>query len=167
MKSGAIVSLAGSGAGVLFSLEQWTHHPHNSMHLFGSRHVLSHGHTAPGCNPRDHFTNGSLSQALHYWLGHTETTHEPQAAASSGPLLSLGNSIWVTVTSACIFCSSKASFGRLLTLASNFEHLRDWSFRKDKIPCRTEELLKDSSRKAEEKHINITVLYINVPSCLW
>lgn len=42
------VSLAGPDAGVLFSLEQWTHHPHNSKCLFGSRHVLSSGHATPG-----------------------------------------------------------------------------------------------------------------------
>lgn len=59
-KSGVIVSLAGPGIGVLFSLEQWTYHPRNYRHLFGSRYVLSYGHAAPPCNPKDPFTIGSL-----------------------------------------------------------------------------------------------------------
>lgn len=51
VESGAIVSLAGAGIGVVLNLEQWTHHPHNSRHLSESRHVLSRGHAAPGTQP--------------------------------------------------------------------------------------------------------------------
>lgn len=113
---------------------------------------------------KNHFTNG-------LFLGHffggwgTQTTYGTRAALPSGSFSSVHDNIYVTITSSWTFWSSKAYQWPTFTLTSNFEHPRHWSFRKDKILCRTD-LFKDSVRKAEEEHINTAVLHVNLPSCL-
>lgn len=161
-KTKLTVSQAGPDAGVLFSLEQWTHHPHNSRSLFWSRCVK-----AWPCSTRslkNHFTNGLfLSHFSGDW--DTQTTCDTRAALPSGSFSPVHDNICVTITLSRTFWSSKACWWPTFTLASNFEHPRHWSIRKDKILCRTD-LFKDSARKAEEEHINTAVLYVNLPNCL-
>lgn len=100
---------------------------------------------------KNHFINGLfLSHFSSDWG--TQTTCETRAALPSGSFSSVHDNICVTITLSWTFWSSETCWWPTFTLASNFEHQRHWSFRKDKIFCTTD-LFKDSVRKAEEEHI--------------